>query len=684
MNELVNLIKYEFAPGAEANLAKASQKFQNGEKSSKAWGTALVKTNDQEKTLNKTTDLLNSSFSKLEKGIGGSSKMMGSLLKGFMAFGVVGAVTSGIMGAWGINAAESAKDLKNLSYSLQLSTKEVQAFGAAFEQLGGNKDNLYNDAKNFYNMTGQSLTLQKIEELSKRWAEMSEGEALREARTFGFSDETARIFRNNYKQFKNLVDQAERFGQVNTQEQLENLSALDSSWKSLKETISVASTSIQGEIVPGLTSALDALNNSFSANQGTIQKWSKEAGGFIENFVKGATGQIGDLEKRISQFNGKPLGENARSPDPEVRAENLAEMQKNAEQSALGEGAKTTALSLLDSIEAVFSGKSTDIPNLISARYKNSAKTLLDVYSQVAKAVRIDRDMYDGPNADWLEMQDELELEKLNKEWLQGKNNKFITIDDLRLRANVFEKFDMTDPRFGAGVPAALEKIGYNEIDRRSILAGTKTLDQVDDERWRERMGLRPAGSQPEPKELSEYHSADWTARSSPGSSMSFYPDVPAEFRPELTKDPGSFLQKFHDSASNAVAGALEYTGALIGKNIFESQAVSIMRGPLGRAFRPTGQPEQIEIAPPLPWAGSEKTGVDIGSGVADQEAISFYPSPSSSIFGGNSQPTISIGSVSISVTAPDAQAAGEAVLNILENPAVQIDRGGQYQPAYM
>ena len=112
------------------------------------------------------------------KALEGVQKSVSNITDKIAGLGFASAITSTIMAAWGINAAGAAKDLNSLALATGANQKEIQQLQAMYAQVGGSASDFARDAENFFNNTGQSLTIEKMKELSVEFSSMAEREAV--------------------------------------------------------------------------------------------------------------------------------------------------------------------------------------------------------------------------------------------------------------------------------------------------------------------------------------------------------------------------------------------------------------------------------------------------------------------------------------------------------------------------
>lgn len=296
---------------------------------------------------NRTTGEFNKTFKTSNNILNKTSGIISNVTDGLKSFGIISMVASGGMAAWGINASNSARDLTRLSHSLQLSTEEIQAMGSVYQQVGGTMEEFAKDADSFYRMTGQSLDLEKIVELSERFKGLSDAEALNLGRAFGLSDSLVRLMQQGEEAIRGMADEAQRMAHVNTAEQIEKLNALSVQWNNTKETISGVSTAFQAGLSEGMTPALELLTKAMAENQASFEEWGQIAGGIVDEAMSRFLGvrsklqqemdELREKEKDVVQAEVHVLEEStANFDEPTLTDERLNKIKKTEEQIPAG------------------------------------------------------------------------------------------------------------------------------------------------------------------------------------------------------------------------------------------------------------------------------------------------------------------------------------------------------------
>lgn len=188
--------------------------------------------------------------------LAGVDKAIGGITDRMKGLGIVSAITSGAFAAFSINAAKDATNLNNLSFSLGINRREIQALGAVYQKLGGNMKNFTSDADAFYRMTGRNLDAERLMSLSEEFSKMQEDEAKVKGRGAGFSDDMIRLLQKGPSEIRRMTDEALKYNATSDQA-LEDLDKFNKKWTEATSTISKIAGEIQGAFAKPLTEALE-------------------------------------------------------------------------------------------------------------------------------------------------------------------------------------------------------------------------------------------------------------------------------------------------------------------------------------------------------------------------------------------------------------------------------------------
>jgi methyl-accepting chemotaxis protein len=246
---------------------------------------ALKELDSTTQTATKTTAKANREWDVSNRLFGRAEKTVNALSAGVKSLGAVTVATSGIMAAWGINAAKSAQTVSNLSHSLGLSTKEIQTMGSVYEQLGGSMESFIKDADTFQNLFGKSLDLDEMIKLGEWLAGMSERDAFRFGRAMGLTDDSIRIWRNYNKELRTSVIETEKL-HANSKEEIESLTRMNAAVEKLSNTVKDVSSAMQAAMGPQMTEGMDALTASIHQNRDAFKLAGEAVGNYLGSAMK--------------------------------------------------------------------------------------------------------------------------------------------------------------------------------------------------------------------------------------------------------------------------------------------------------------------------------------------------------------------------------------------------------------
>lgn len=337
IDELVTMLRYEVASGTESAIERFQRGLDDVGGKVGSLGKSFDRTERSERTIDKTTRMLNASWDKTAKGINAAKRATAGLTTGFKTLGVVSMVTSGVMAAWGVNAAKNASQLNKTSYSLQLSTDQVQEMGGVYEELGGTLQDFANDAANYRAKTGKAFDLDAMKVVADEMRGMTESQALFWGQAQGFTDTGIRAMHEYINSIEEIVNKKRGLGHFADPKDIENLGKFDVAWKNLSNTVSGLSASFQaGMSAGGATSALDVLGEALSKNTNAFKDWGDAIGNTIGNLIDGAVADFGRLNTLLGKERTPEAIAVMTSSDENVRKENLKRLQTERDQKAAG------------------------------------------------------------------------------------------------------------------------------------------------------------------------------------------------------------------------------------------------------------------------------------------------------------------------------------------------------------
>lgn len=267
-----------------------------------------------------------------------SGKAVSSLVDKVKLLGITSLVTSGIMAAWGVNAANSARDISNLAASTLNNTKEVQTLGLMYEQVGGKAEDFASDAVKFMNAYKTPLNLAEMEKISEEFQRMSESAALFQGRALGFSDPMIRLFRMGPEALRQMAAKMEGF--TTSDDAIQDLVEFNKEWSKTYAGIKMASSEFQAGISDGMIPALRLMNGVLATNKDSIAELGKSIGGYgkelasiIKSISDGSsafnavTERLGGFGLLLDEIAEKTLGVQSKL-SKDIMATKLAERQE--------------------------------------------------------------------------------------------------------------------------------------------------------------------------------------------------------------------------------------------------------------------------------------------------------------------------------------------------------------------
>lgn len=308
---------------------------------------------------------MDKSLKKASKSGGVMTKSTDMLAGSFRKVAVAAASALSVTAAmrFALNVADDTKKMDDMATSLGGNTRELMLLGSAMRSAGRDADAFFSDWKGIQKEYGEYSfddVLRDADELSDIMNREGVPAALQHAQAVGWGDDAALWLMQGSEAILEEMERSRKLGHEVSEQQIENNKRVAKSWNTLKETIDATGRKIISEAGPGLVQALDMITNSIGNNQDAINEWSTAAGGAIERFVAGATGQLDLADSRLSRFNKRLSADNARSADPEVRKQEIGERAVDSAWSMAGgllDTGNSLALKFMFPGLSVFEGK---------------------------------------------------------------------------------------------------------------------------------------------------------------------------------------------------------------------------------------------------------------------------------------------------------------------------------------